>query len=56
MLKVMFGAIAVAAAGIAALSTAGVMSLESVAVQATYLWPQALGGLVLGVGFALGGY
>jgi hypothetical protein len=56
MLKVMFAAIAVAAAGVGALSLAGLLDLESLAVQPTYLWPQALGGLVLGVGFALGGY
>jgi hypothetical protein len=56
MLKVMFGAIAVAAAGLGALSLAGLLDLESLAVQPTYLWPQALGGLVLGVGFSLGGY
>src|SRR2546426_242250 len=56
MLKVMFAAIAVAAAGIGALSLLGVLDLSRIAVQPTYLWPQAVGGLILGVGFALGGY
>jgi len=56
MLKVMFTAIAVGAAGIGALSAAGVVELESVAIQPTYLWPALVGGLVLGAGFALGGY
>lgn len=56
MLKVMFTAIAIAAAGIGALSTLGVMELSAVAVQPTYLWPQLIGGLILGAGFALGGY
>lgn len=56
MLQVMFTAIAVAAAGIGALSLLGVVDLTEIAVQPTYLWPQAVGGLILGVGFALGGY
>lgn len=56
MLKVMFTAIAVGAAGIGAFSAAGLVELEGVAVQPTYLWPALVGGLVLGAGFALGGY
>lgn len=56
MLKVMFAAIAVAAAGVGAFSLLGLLKVQSLAVQPTYLWPQALGGLVLGAGFALGGY
>ena len=56
MLKVMFAAIATAAAGIGALSALGLMDLGAVAVQTTYIWPQAVGGLILGAGFALGGY
>ncbi len=56
MLKVMFTAIAVAAAGIGALAAAGVVEIESLAVQPTFLWPQIVGGAVLGAGFALGGY
>jgi hypothetical protein len=56
MLKVMFTAIAVAAAGLGALVAGGVVDLDSLAVQPTYLWPQVLGGVILGAGFALGGY
>ena len=56
MLKVMFTAIALAAAGIGALALFGMMDLSAVAVQPTYLWPQIVGGLILGAGFALGGY
>lgn len=56
MLKVMFSAIAVGAAGMGALLLLGLTDLELVAVQPTYLWPQIAGGLVLGVGFAMGGY
>lgn len=56
MLKVMFSAIAVAAAGLGVLSALGVVRLSALAVQPTYLWPQAVGGAILGAGFALGGY
>lgn len=56
MLKVMFTAIAVGAAGLGALSLVGLLDLSAVAVQPTYLWPEIVGGLVLGAGFALGGY
>ena len=56
MLKVMFTAIALAAAGIGGLALVGMMDLSAVAVQPTYLWPQIVGGLILGAGFALGGY
>jgi hypothetical protein len=56
MLKVMFTAIAGAAAGIGALSAIGAVELGFLAVQPTYLWPALVGGLVLGAGFALGGY
>ncbi len=56
MLKVMFAAIATAAAGIAGLSLLGLMDLSALAVQTTYIWPQTVGGLILGAGFALGGY
>ena len=56
MLKVMITAMAVAAAALALLAAAGVLDLASLAVQPTYLWPQIVGGLVLGIGFAIGGY
>ena len=56
MLKVMFAAIATAAAGIGGLSAVGLMDLGAVAVQTTFIWPQVAGGLILGAGFALGGY
>ena len=56
MLKVMFAAIATAAAGIGGLAALGVMDLGSVAVPTTHLWPQVAGGVILGAGFALGGY
>ena len=56
MLKVMISAMAVAAAALSLFIAAGVLDLASLAVQPTYLWPQLVGGLVLGIGFAIGGY
>jgi hypothetical protein len=56
MLKVMITAMATAAAALGALAAAGVVALPDLAVAPTYLWPQLVGGLVLGVGFAIGGY
>ena len=56
MLKVMITAMATAAAVLAVLVVAGVLDLAGIAVQPTYLWPQLVGGLVLGIGFAIGGY
>ncbi|MBI4636657.1 MAG: YeeE/YedE family protein [Candidatus Rokubacteria bacterium] len=56
MLQVMFTAIAVTAAGLGVLTAVGVVDLASLAIQPTYLWPQLVGGAILGAGFALGGY
>ena len=56
MLKVMITAIAVAAAALALLAATGALDLSGLLVQPTYFWPQLVGGLVLGVGFAIGGY
>jgi hypothetical protein len=56
MLKVMITAMAVGAAALALLAATGALDLTALAVQPTYLWPQLVGGLVLGIGFAIGGY
>lgn len=56
VLKVMFGAIVVAMLGLAWLSLAGVLDFGAIYVPETYLWPQLVGGLLLGAGFILGGY
>lgn len=56
VLRVLFTAMAVAAAGLGGLSALGMMDLSMVAIPTTYLWPQLVGGLILGAGFALGGY
>ncbi|MGA7305087.1 MAG: YeeE/YedE thiosulfate transporter family protein, partial [Rhodothermales bacterium] len=54
--KVMFSAIVTAMLGVFYLSWAGLLDIELVYVGTTYLYPQLLGGLLLGIGFILGGY
>jgi len=53
--KVMFTAIITAMLGVFWLGRLGVLDLTRVYVPETYLLPQLVGGLVFGVGFALGG-
>jgi len=54
--KVMFTAIVTAMLGVTYLSWAGVLDLSLVYLVPTYWVAQAVGGLVLGVGFVVGGY
>ncbi len=56
VLKVMFTAIVVAMLGIAYLTLVGWLDMSQVFVPPTYVWPQAVGGLLLGGGFIVGGY
>lgn len=56
VLKVMFTAIVIAMVGVWALSAIGWLDLSKVYLTPTYLLPQAIGGLVFGVGFIVGGY
>jgi hypothetical protein len=56
VLKVMFTAIVTAMLGVWALSAIGWLDLSKVYLTPTYLLPQAIGGLVFGVGFIVGGY
>ena len=53
--KVMFTAIVTAMLGVFWLGRLGVLDLTRVYVPETYLVPQLVGGLVFGIGFALGG-
>lgn len=53
--KVMFSAIITAMLGVFWLGRLGVLDISRVYVPETYLVPQLVGGLVFGVGFALGG-
>jgi len=56
VLKVMFTAIVTAMLGIYYLSVIGFMDLSLIYVSETYIVPQVVGGLILGVGFVVGGY
>lgn len=56
VLKVMFSAIITAMVGVFWLSRLGLMDLSLVYLVPTHLWANAVGGLVLGVGFVIGGY
>lgn len=56
VLKVMFTAIVTAMLGVFYLSWIGYVDLSLVYISDTYLLPQLTGGLLLGVGFVIGGY
>ena len=54
--KVMFTAIVTAMVGLFFLAALGIVDLSLVYLTPTYLVPQVVGGLILGVGFVIGGY
>jgi len=56
VLKVMFTAIVVCMLGLLYFSVFGWIDLGLVYLLPTYIWPQIVGGLILGVGFIMGGY
>src|SRR5574343_425720 len=56
VLKVMFTAIVVAAAGLLVLQSLGWMEADAVFVPSAMLAAAAVGGLLVGAGFAVGGY
>jgi hypothetical protein len=56
VLKVMFTAIVVAAAGLWGLQSMGLMSVDDVFVPPALLAAAAIGGVLIGAGFAVGGY
>lgn len=56
VLKVMFSAIVTAMVGLALLSGLGLVDLTLLTIPETFLWPQLVGGLLLGVGFIVSGY
>jgi hypothetical protein len=56
VLKVMFTAIVTAMTGLAVLSALGILTLADLALEPTNLAAQALGGLLVGAGFMIGGY
>ncbi len=54
--KVMFTAIVTAMLGVTYLSWMGLLDLSRVYLVPTFLAPQIVGGLLLGIGFVIGGY
>jgi len=56
VLKVMFTAIIVAMVGIGYFSMIGWLDMSQVYVPPAFIWPQLVGGLLLGAGFIVGGY
>lgn len=56
VLKVMFGAIIVAMVLIFLSTGLGLLDYKLIYVNPTYLWPGIVGGLIMGVGFILGGF
>lgn len=59
VLRVMYSAIVTAMIGLIVLSYLGLFDYQVLleySLLKTYIWPQILGGLIFGVGFAVGGY
>ncbi|MCA9987131.1 MAG: YeeE/YedE family protein [Anaerolineales bacterium] len=56
VLKVMFGAIVTAMVLVFLASGLGILDFNLVWVNPTYLWPGIVGGLIMGVGFIVGGF
>ena len=56
VLKVMFTAIIVAMVGIFLSTAVGLLDYNMIWVNPTYLWPGIIGGLIMGVGFIVGGF
>ncbi|MGQ9642538.1 MAG: YeeE/YedE thiosulfate transporter family protein [Ignavibacterium sp.] len=56
VLKVMFTAIVTAMLGVYYLSVIGFVDLSLIYISETYILPQVIGGLILGIGFVIGGY
>ena len=54
--KVMFTAVIVAAAGLWLFQAAGIIAANAVFVPTLFFWAIGLGGVLIGAGFALGGY
>jgi uncharacterized membrane protein YedE/YeeE len=54
--KVMGTAVVTAMVGIFLFSSTGYLDLDKVSMVGTFIWPQVIGGLILGVGFVVGGY
>ena len=56
VLKVMFTAIVVCLLGLLYFSAFSWIDLNRIYLLPTYIWPQIVGGFILGIGFVMGGY
>ena len=56
VLKVMFGAIVTAMVLLFTMIGLGILDYNQIWVNPTYLWPGIVGGLIMGVGFIVGGF
>ncbi len=56
VLKAMFTGIVVCMVGLSYFQWMGWLDLRLVYINPTYLWPQVVGGLILGIGFVMAGY
>lgn len=56
VLRVFFTAAVTAMAGILVLSYAGLLDTDLIFVNPLWLWPAVVGGIIMGLGFILGGY
>lgn len=56
VLRVFFTAGIVAMIGIFAFETFGLLDMSAVYINPTYLWSAIIGGLIMGLGFVIGGY
>jgi hypothetical protein len=56
VLQAMFTAIVVAMLGLYGLALVGVLDLDLVYLNPTFVWPMTTGGVLVGLGFAIGGY
>lgn len=55
MFKVLFSAIVTAMLGIYWLSYFGILDITQIYINATFIWPQVIGGIIFGFGFVLSG-
>ncbi|MCB0419349.1 MAG: YeeE/YedE family protein [Bdellovibrionales bacterium] len=56
VVKVMFTAIITAMTGVLIFSEVGWLQMDMVWLNPTYIWPGIVGGVIMGAGFAIGGY
>ncbi len=56
VLRVFFTAAVTAMIGVLLLGSAGLLDVDAIFVNPTWLWPAVVGGIIMGVGFVIGGY